>query len=82
MIQLAADMNISCHRTDIAREELYTADELFLSGTAAEITPISEVDGRQIGNGDYPITRKIQQAYDEAVHGRNKKHTDWLSYLK
>lgn len=71
VIQLAADMNISCHRTDIAREELYTADELFLSGTAAEITPISEVDGRQIGNGDYPITRKIQQAYDDSVHGRN-----------
>jgi branched-chain amino acid aminotransferase len=75
-------MNISCHRTEITREQLYTADELFLSGTAAEITPIKEVDGRKIGNGDNPITRKIQQAYDDAVHGRNKNHADWLSYLE
>jgi len=82
VIQLAADLDIECHRTDISREELYTADELFLSGTAAEITPINEVDGRKIGNGNCPITRRIQEAYEDAVRGRNKNHTVWLSYLK
>lgn len=79
VIQLAAEIEIACHRIDVSREELYTADELFLCGTAAEITPIKEVDGRRIGNGDYPITRKLQRAYDDAVRGRNKTHRDWLS---
>jgi hypothetical protein len=81
VIQLAQDLYIECHRTEISREELYTADELFLCGTAAEITPITEVDGRPIGTGNYPITRKLQRAYEEAVRGRSKKHADWLSYL-
>ncbi len=81
VIQLAADLNVECHRIDISREELYTADELFLCGTAAEITPIREVDGRPIGNGDYPITRSLQRAYQDAVHGRSEKHVDWLSHL-
>jgi branched-chain amino acid aminotransferase len=81
VIQLAGDLGVDCHRTDISREELYTADELFLCGTAAEITPIREVDGRTIGGGDYPITRKLQRAYEDAVRGRNKKHEGWLNYL-
>jgi branched-chain amino acid aminotransferase len=81
VIQLAEDLRIDCHRIDISREELYTADELFLCGTAAEITPIREVDGRPIGNGAYPITCEIQRAYGDAVRGRNNKHPDWLSRL-
>ena len=79
VIQLAADLGVECHRIEISREELYTADELFLCGTAAEITPIREVDGRLIGNGNYPIAYEIQRAYNNAVHGRSKKHADWLS---
>jgi branched-chain amino acid aminotransferase len=84
VIQLAADLGISCQRADISREELYTSDEMFLSGTAAEITPIREVDGRTIGDGsgDYPITRLIQTAYDDIVHGRSKDYTRWLSYVE
>jgi len=82
VIQLASELQLSCHRIDISREELYTADELFLCGTAAEITPVREVDGRPIGDGEYPVTRKLQQAYDDVVHGRNKKHEDWLTYLR
>ena len=81
VIQLAMDLKISCHRIDISREELYTADELFLCGTAAEIAPIREVDGRQIGNGDYPITRRLQGAYAGTIHGWNKRHTDWLTQV-
>jgi len=60
---------------------LYTADELFLCGTAAEIAPISEVDGRPIGDGDYPVTHKLQRAYEDTVRGRNKEHVDWLNWL-
>ena len=81
VIQLAADAGIKCQRIDISREELYTSDELFLSGTAAEITPIREVDGRRIGDGDYPITRKLQASFADLVHGRNKNYMQWLTHL-
>lgn len=81
VIQLSADVGVECRRIEISREELYTADELFLSGSAAEITPIREVDGRKIGNGDWPVTRKLQAAFDDVVHGRNKKYAQWLDYI-
>lgn len=82
VIQLATDVGAECHRIDISREELYTSDELFLCGTAAEITPIREVDGRKVGDADYPVTRKLQAAYEEAVRGRTKKYAEWLDFLK
>ena len=82
VIQLATDAGITCQRIDIAREELYTSDELFLCGTAAEITPIREVDGRTIGDGNYPLTRILQRTYDEVVHGRNQHYERWLDYVK
>jgi branched-chain amino acid aminotransferase len=81
VIQLAGDIGVHCSRIDMSREELYTSDELFLCGTAAEITPIREVDGRKIGNGEYPITRKLQAAFDDAVRGRSKKYSEWLDYV-
>ncbi len=81
VIQLSADLGVECRRIDISREELYTSDELFLCGTAAQITPIREVDGRKIGNGEYPITRKLQAALEDAVRGRNQKYAEWLEYL-
>lgn len=81
VIQLAAEVGVDCRRIEISREELYTSDELFLCGTAAEITPVREVDGRKIGNGDYPITRKLQAAYEDAVRGRNKKYAQWVDYV-
>lgn len=82
IIQLAAQLGLECHRTEISREELYTSDELFLCGTAAEITPIREVDGRKIGNGDFPVTRKMQAAYWDAVHGRSSNHAEWLNFVE
>jgi branched-chain amino acid aminotransferase len=82
VIQLANDLGMVFHRTDMDREELYTSDELFLCGTAAEITPIREVDGRKVGDEMFPTTRKLQAAYDEVVHGRNKKYAHWLTYVK
>ncbi len=82
VMKFAQELGIPCYRNDFTREELYTSDELFFTGTAAGIVPIREVDGRKIGNGDYPITRKLQQMYDDAIHGRNEKYKHWLTYVK
>lgn len=65
-----------------SRDELYTADEIFLTGTAAEITPVREVDHRQVGQGKPgPITQKVQKDFFEMVKGKSKKHPEWLAYL-
>jgi len=79
VIQLAHDLGITFYRNDSTREELYTSDELFFSGTAVGIAKIAEVDGRKIGTGEYPITTKLQQLYDNIVHGRESKYTKWLT---
>ena len=64
----------------ITRDEVYIADEAFFTGTAAEVTPIRELDNRTIGNGGRgPITEKLQTMYFDVVHGRNPKYLDWLS---
>jgi branched-chain amino acid aminotransferase len=81
VIQLAGDLGVHCSRIDMSREELYTSDELFLCGTAAEITPIREVDGRKIGNAEYPVTRKLQAVFEDTVRGRSQKYTEWLNYV-
>ena len=82
VMQLAADLGIDCRRFEFSREELYMSDEVFLSGTAAEITPVREVDGRAIGDGTYPVTQKLQTAFQDAVRGRNKKFDRWLEYVQ
>jgi branched-chain amino acid aminotransferase len=65
----------------ITRDEVYIADEVFFTGSAAEVTPIREVDNRTIGNGGRgPITEKLQTMYFDVVHGRNPKYDDWLTY--
>jgi branched-chain amino acid aminotransferase len=68
-------------RTDFTREELYTADELFYAGTAAGVTPIREVDGRPVGTGEFPITKKLQALYEGAIHGRLPRYEGWLTYV-
>jgi len=82
VIQFARDEGITFYRNDFTREELYTADELFFSGTAAGIARIREVDGRKIGNGDSPITARLQKLYDDATHGRIKRYEKWLRFVK
>lgn len=82
VIQFVADEGLIFRRSDFTREEMYTADELFFTGTAAGITPIREVDGRPIGNGAYPITQKFQKRYEDAIHGRSKEYAHWLSYVR
>lgn len=82
VIHIAKDLGIEFRRNDISREELYTSDELFLTGTAASVTPIREVDGRMIGDGRWPITEKIRGAYLDIVHGRNKNYLHWLAFVR
>ena len=67
----------------ITRDEVYIADEAFFTGTAAEVTPISELDNRAIGNGKRgPVTERLQTDYFDLVHGRNTKHLDLLTFIK
>jgi branched-chain amino acid aminotransferase len=80
VIQIAKDNGIPFKEEDFIREDVFAADELFLCGTAANVTPIREVDNRTIGNGSFPITRKIQDAYMNAIHGKTPKYEPWLSY--
>ncbi|MCP5468285.1 MAG: branched-chain amino acid transaminase [Deltaproteobacteria bacterium] len=82
VIQMLQEMNIPVIQRNISRDELYVADELFLTGTAAEITPVREIDDRRIGSGKPgPITQAIQENYFKIVKGCNKEHQNWLTYL-
>jgi branched-chain amino acid aminotransferase len=82
IIRLVPESGMEFRRSDISREELYTSDELFLTGTAAGVTPVREVDGRKIGENGWPITERLRKAYDDIVHGKSPKHTKWLTYVK
>ena len=79
IILVTTDSGIEFRRVDISREELYTSDELFLTGTAAGVTPVREVDGRVIGTGTWPVTQRLIEAYSNIVHGRNKQYSKWLT---
>lgn len=82
IMTLADELNIPVVERRITRDEVYIADEAFFTGTAAEVTPIREVDGRTIGNGGRgPITEKLQTMYFDLVHGRTTLHENWLSYI-
>jgi branched-chain amino acid aminotransferase len=79
IITLAAEHGLTVAARRITRDDLYIADEAFFTGTAAEVTPIREVDGRAIGSGKTgPITAKLQKSFFDLVNGRNDKHRDWL----
>jgi len=79
IIRFVADEGLVFQRNDFTREELFTADELLYTGTAAGVTPIREVDGRPIGNGEFPITRRLQRRYEAAIHGRDPLYAGWLT---
>ena len=83
VIAIASEMGLKVVEKRLTRDELYVADEVFFTGTAAEVTPIREIDGRQIGIGERgPITTEIQQRYFDIVQGPNPKYRDWLTYVK
>jgi branched-chain amino acid aminotransferase len=82
VMTLARDKGIPVDESGITRDELYVADEVFLTGTAAEVTPIREIDRRTIGQGSRgPVTRALQSAFFEVVAGRDRKYERWLTYL-
>jgi len=79
---LAAEMGIEIFEKRITRDEVYCADEAFFTGTAAEVTPIRELDHRTIGSGSRgPITARLQQAFFDCVAGKHPQHAGWLSYI-
>ena len=82
IIEFAEDLGIKVVERRITRDEFYLADEIFMTGTAAEVTPIREYDDRVIGNGGRgEITEQLQSLYFDVVHGRNEKYKDWLSFI-
>jgi len=83
IITIAKDMGFNVSETRFTRDELYVSDEVFFSGTAAEITPVVEVDGRKIGDG-VPglVTKKLQSTFFDIVKGKNRKYEKWLTYIK
>ncbi|MBF4489369.1 branched-chain amino acid transaminase [Psychrobacter sp. N25K4-3-2] len=82
IIQFADDLGIKVVERRITRDEFYLADEIFMTGTAAEVTPIREYDDRTVGNGGRgPLTEKLQTLYFDVVHGRNEQYMDWLSFI-
>ena len=82
VIKFLADEHLTFQRTDFTREELFTSDELFFSGTAAGVVPIREVDGRPIGNGGYPITKRLRLRYEATIHGKAPEYESWLTYTR
>jgi branched-chain amino acid aminotransferase len=82
VITIAKDLGLKVKEDRFSRDELYLADEAFFTGTAAEITPIREVDARIIGPGQPgPITKQIQDAYFGVVKGNNPRYERWLTYI-
>ncbi len=82
VLRLAKDLGLELVTKRLTRDDVYIADEAFFTGTAAEVTPIRELDGRQIGAGRRgPVTEKIQAAFFDIVNGRSERYNDWLHYV-
>ena len=82
IIQLAGEIGLPVIEKRITRDEVYSADEAFFTGTAAEVTPIRELDNRAIGTGDRgPVTARLQAMYFDCVQGRSPDHAAWLSHV-
>lgn len=78
VIQIAADEGYQLVERDIARAEMYLADEVFMTGTAAELTPIREIDDHVIGDGKRgPVTTQLQRVFEDALYGRDPRYTAW-----
>jgi branched-chain amino acid aminotransferase len=79
---IARDLGVAVHETDLHRTDLYTADEVFVCGTAAEITPVREIDDRAIGAGEPgPLTKKIHEIFHAAVRGEVEQYASWLEHV-
>ena len=79
VMKIADDLGIEVIERDIARAELYLADEVFMTGTAAELVPVREIDDHAVGDGTPgEITRAVQTAFEDALHGRGERYREWL----
>lgn len=82
VLQLAKDEGLEVVERRITRDEVYIADEFFMTGTAAEVTPVRELDGRVIGGGGRgPVTERLQSLFFDVVHGRDNSHPEWLDFV-
>ena len=82
VIRLIAESGLELIEKRITRDEVYVADEVFFTGTAAEVTPVRELDGRQIGHGSRgPVTQMLQAKYFDCVQGRDTQHDEWLTFV-
>lgn len=82
VIELLRDDGVEVREIDLARGALYTGDEMFLTGTAAEVTPIRSVDGRLVGDGNRgPVTQKAQELFAAAVAGKLDDYRHWLEFV-
>jgi len=80
VIKIARDLGIGVHEAELVRTDLYTADEVFVCGTATEITPVREIDDRVIGEPG-PLTRKVQEIFHSAVRGDLEQYSSWLEHV-
>jgi branched-chain amino acid aminotransferase len=81
LMQLAREMGITVRERSILRDELYTASEVFLCGTAAEITPVVSIDKRKVSKGPGPITKDLREAFFNIVTGKDERFIGWLDYV-
>jgi branched-chain amino acid aminotransferase len=80
VLRLARDQGIPVKEEKFTRDTMYLADELFMTGTAAEVTPVREVDNRRIGKGEPgPVTKKLQDGFFRAVRGEEPRYREWLT---
>ena len=83
VLQIARDLGFEVVERNLARAELYLADEVFLTGTAAELVPVREIDDHAIGAGaPGPVTHELQRVFDDALHGRDPRYTEWLDLVQ
>ena len=81
VLRIARDQGVPVVEQKFTRDTMYLADELFMTGTAAEVTPVREVDNRRIGRGEPgPVTKKLQEMYFRAAHGEEQRYKEWLTY--
>ena len=79
---IARDLGVGLHERNLSRLDLYTADEAFYTGTAAEVVPIREVDDRSVGeDGPGPVTKEIQRVFFAAAHGDDPRYESWLTFV-
>ena len=82
VLRMLADLGIPAREERLTRDEIYLADEAFFTGTAAEVTPIRELDDRRIGDGrPGPMTQRLQDLFFAVVRGREERYRKWLAYV-